>query len=159
MSVNDLDDDLFGLPGSDVNLVSEAEVVSTEKPKKKRVWKGQLVYQNTTSGKAGIVDKVDISKIEATVVKPKAKNGKVDIIADPSKMSKKELAKMAKENKLVKDVFAETFMDLQYLEQFNLKTWAMANQTEFYKLAAKLIPVQLTGEGGGPLALKNVTFE
>lgn len=159
MNVKESDDELFGLPGTSENGVSEAEVVSSEKPKKKRVWKGQLVYQNPTPGKVEVVDKVDLSKIQATVAKTKPKKGKVDIIADPSKMSMKELAKMAKENKLVKDVFAETFMDLQFMDEFKLKTWAMANQTEFYKLAAKLIPVQLTGEGGGPLALKNVTFE
>ncbi len=31
--------------------------------------------------------------------------------------------------------------------------WAEENPTEFYKLAAKLIPVQLTGEDGAPLQI------
>jgi hypothetical protein len=34
-----------------------------------------------------------------------------------------------------------------------LKTWAKANPTEFYKLYARLIPVEHVGEGGeGPIA-------
>lgn len=30
-------------------------------------------------------------------------------------------------------------------------TWAMSNQTEFYKLLARLIPQEHTGEDGGPI--------
>lgn len=33
--------------------------------------------------------------------------------------------------------------------------WAKANPTDFYKLYARLVPVQLTGEGGGPIETKN----
>lgn len=32
-----------------------------------------------------------------------------------------------------------------------LLEWALRNPDDYYKLAAKLIPVQLTGEGGGPV--------
>lgn len=32
-----------------------------------------------------------------------------------------------------------------------LADWAMENQDEFYKLYARLIPVEHTGEGGGPI--------
>lgn len=32
-----------------------------------------------------------------------------------------------------------------------MAAWAEENKTEFYKLYARLIPVQLTGEGGGPV--------
>lgn len=32
-----------------------------------------------------------------------------------------------------------------------MAAWAEENKTEFYRLYARLIPVQLTGEGGGPL--------
>lgn len=35
----------------------------------------------------------------------------------------------------------------------SLGTWALANKTEFYKLYARLIPVEHVGEGGsGPIA-------
>lgn len=34
--------------------------------------------------------------------------------------------------------------------------WAENEPTEFYKLAAKLIPVQVTGEDGGPLTVSVV---
>lgn len=30
-------------------------------------------------------------------------------------------------------------------------SWAQENETEFYKLASKLLPIQLTGEDGGPM--------
>jgi hypothetical protein len=32
-----------------------------------------------------------------------------------------------------------------------MKEWAKANQTEFYRMYAKLLPLQVTGENGGPL--------
>jgi len=32
-----------------------------------------------------------------------------------------------------------------------MKEWAMENKTEFYRMYAKLLPLQVTGEGGGPL--------
>lgn len=32
--------------------------------------------------------------------------------------------------------------------------WAEKNQSDFYKLYARLIPVEHTGEGGGPVVLK-----
>lgn len=32
--------------------------------------------------------------------------------------------------------------------------WAQENQTQFYSLYAKLIPVEVSGENGGPLVLK-----
>lgn len=72
-----------------------------------------------------------------------------------------QIIKVEKKKKelLVKDVFATTFSDLQHTQKFSLKTWAMTNPTEFYKLASKLLPIQVTGEGGGPIELKNVTFE
>jgi hypothetical protein len=70
-----------------------------------------------------------------------------------------ELALKSKQQRLVKDVVAGVFNDLQHTSKFSLKTWAMANPTKFYELAAKLMPVQLTGDGGGPIELKNVTFE
>lgn len=56
-----------------------------------------------------------------------------------------------KTTRLVKEVFAAVFDELQSDKKANLKAWAKENPTEFYRLAAKLIPVQLTGEGGGPI--------
>jgi hypothetical protein len=32
--------------------------------------------------------------------------------------------------------------------------WAKANQTEFYKLYARLIPIQVAGDGGGPVKVQ-----
>ena len=32
-----------------------------------------------------------------------------------------------------------------------LATWAADNRTEFYKLFARLIPIEVAGEGGGPV--------
>jgi hypothetical protein len=29
--------------------------------------------------------------------------------------------------------------------------WAEGNQTEFYRIYSKLLPTEVTGEGGGPL--------
>lgn len=36
--------------------------------------------------------------------------------------------------------------------------WAKANETEFYRLYARLLPHEVTGAGGGPIAL-SVTAE
>lgn len=36
--------------------------------------------------------------------------------------------------------------------------WAFANPTEFYKLASKLIPLQLTGENGGPIEVTEIAL-
>lgn len=69
------------------------------------------------------------------------------------KMQKKNPAKTV----LVKDVFAGVFSDLQHIDAFSLKVWAMRNPTAFYTLAAKLIPIQVSGEGGGPI-VKEVVF-
>lgn len=32
-----------------------------------------------------------------------------------------------------------------------MTTWARNNQTEFYKIAARLIPTEVVGHGGGPV--------
>jgi hypothetical protein len=31
--------------------------------------------------------------------------------------------------------------------------WAEANKTEFYRIYARLVPTQVTGEGGGPVKI------
>lgn len=64
--------------------------------------------------------------------------------------------KGGREQKLVKDVFAEVFSDLQLTDKFSLKVFAMKNPALFYTLAAKLIPIQVSGEGGGPIVTETV---
>ena len=49
--------------------------------------------------------------------------------------------------KHVKDVLATAFSDLQNDPENNLLSWAKENPTEFYKLAAKLIPTQMEHSG------------
>lgn len=39
-----------------------------------------------------------------------------------------------------------------------LQAWAKENTTEFYKLFARLIPTEVSGEGGGPVSIR-VVFE
>ncbi len=43
----------------------------------------------------------------------------------------------------VKDVFQAVFDDLQTDKVANLKTWALANPSEFYKLIARQIPTAM----------------
>lgn len=54
----------------------------------------------------------------------------------------------------VKEAFEEAFRQLQGDPDASLPTWAKENPTEFYKLAAKLIPHELTGPNGGPLEIR-----
>lgn len=56
-----------------------------------------------------------------------------------------------KTTKLVKEVFAEAFDKLQEHPTANLVSWAQEEPTEFYKLASKLIPVQLAGDKDNPI--------
>lgn len=67
-----------------------------------------------------------------------------------------------KATRMVKEVFAEVFNELQEDPEASLGEWAKKNTTEFYKLASKLLPIQVTGEGGGPIEtsnLDNLSFE
>ena len=50
----------------------------------------------------------------------------------------------------VREVIAETFDQLQIVPGVNLLDWATENPTEFYKLAAKLIPLQVETETKEP---------
>lgn len=52
-----------------------------------------------------------------------------------------------KTTKLVKEVFAEVFTKLQSDKSANLWAWGKENPTEFYKLASKLIPAQVSIAG------------
>ena len=46
----------------------------------------------------------------------------------------------------VKETVLEVFDRLQLHETANLETWGLQNTTEFYKIAAKLIPTEIKGE-------------
>jgi hypothetical protein len=58
-------------------------------------------------------------------------------------------SRKGKPNKLtksVKEAFEIAFNELQGDENANLATWAKQNTTEFYKLAAKLIPTSVNAD-------------
>lgn len=64
--------------------------------------------------------------------------------------------------RIVKEVFADVFSKLQSDKKAKLEAWAKANPTEFYKLASKLIPIQLAGDPESPIAVnmtEGLTFE
>lgn len=54
----------------------------------------------------------------------------------------------------VKDAIWETFNRLGGVE--DMLRWAGENRTEFYKIMARLIPVEHTGEGGGAVVVEIV---
>jgi len=73
-------------------------------------------------------------------------------------------SRKGKPNKLtksVKEAFEIAFNELQGDENANLATWAKQNTTEFYKLAAKLIPTSVNADlttQGEKLRLWKVEF-
>lgn len=52
----------------------------------------------------------------------------------------------------VKEALVECFDKMGGVEA--LVRWAKRNQTDFYKLWTRLLPIQITGEGGGPVVVK-----
>lgn len=64
-----------------------------------------------------------------------------------------------KTTKLVKEVFAEVFQDMQSDPAANLLSWGKENPTEFYKLASKLIPTQMDIAANVNLADQPIVFE
>jgi len=50
---------------------------------------------------------------------------------------------ITKSTKLVKDVFADAFTELQKDKAVNLIAWGKENPTEFYKIVSRLIPMQV----------------
>jgi len=60
----------------------------------------------------------------------------------------------------IRAAFEQAFAALQKDEKkpHHLRAWAEANPTEFYKLAARLIPTEITGAGGGPLIVQSVNY-
>jgi len=61
-----------------------------------------------------------------------------------------------KTTKLVKEVFAEVFENMQTDPDANLLAWGKENPTEFYKLASKLIPIQIGSDPDNPLPQVNI---
>lgn len=69
-----------------------------------------------------------------------------------------------KSTKAMKAAIEAVYADLQEKQREEAGTdnenahflqWAIDNATEFYKLASKLLPLQLTGEGGGPIRFED----
>ena len=56
----------------------------------------------------------------------------------------------------VKDSVLKTFGNLGGVK--HMTTWAKENPTEFYKIAAKLIPTEITGKDGSPLGWTGLTI-
>lgn len=54
-----------------------------------------------------------------------------------------------------KDSLARAFDKLGGIER--LVAWAQENETEFYRIWSKLLPLEVTGEGGEPLKMVIVT--
>jgi hypothetical protein len=55
----------------------------------------------------------------------------------------------------VKQAFADAFEALQDDPKAKLEVWGKENPTEFYKLASKLIPMQVSGDAENPLEVKH----
>ena len=66
---------------------------------------------------------------------------------------------VAKTTRLVKEVFADAFTELQADGRANLLNWAKENPTEFYKLASKLIPTQVNMEANIGVSDEPIIFE
>lgn len=56
-----------------------------------------------------------------------------------------------KANLSMKQTVEQTLRWLQTQPRSNMRDWAKENPTEFYRIAAKLIPTQITGDNDAPL--------
>lgn len=60
----------------------------------------------------------------------------------------------------VKEAFEIAFQDLQDKPGARLADWARDNPTDFYRIAAKLIPqattAEITGANGGPVLIEKI---
>lgn len=57
-----------------------------------------------------------------------------------------------KSTKAVKDALVQAFDELGGVDA--LKLWASENKTAFYQLWGKMLPLQVTGEDGGPIVTR-----
>lgn len=55
--------------------------------------------------------------------------------------------------KTIRETFERVFEHLQKGEDTNLCAWAKSNLTDFYKLSAKLIPIEMAVQGGITLSV------
>ncbi len=63
-----------------------------------------------------------------------------------------------KVTKQFKDLLAETYQALEEKKGHGLQVWAEKHPTDFYRICAKLVPQQITGEGGGPIEVTQTYF-
>jgi hypothetical protein len=56
-------------------------------------------------------------------------------------------------SKSVKEALAEAFEQMGGVP--SLVKWGRLNQTDFYKLWTRLLPIQITGNDGGPIVVEN----
>ena len=83
------------------------------------------------------------AKKEVHIALARQKRGRVENLTNAGKGRKKGVPnKITKE---VKEVIAQVFEDIGGIAAFG--TWARAEKTEFYKMYAKLLPIQLQGAG------------
>jgi len=61
-----------------------------------------------------------------------------------------------KTTRVVRDALTEAFEALQNDSTANLISWGKANPTQFYQLAAKLIPTQLSNDSDNPLTIQPI---
>ena len=64
--------------------------------------------------------------------------------------------KITREIKTVKATVLEAFHELQKHPKANLVAWGEKNPSQFYQVAAKLIPTEVTGADGGDIVIKVV---
>lgn len=64
-----------------------------------------------------------------------------------------------KNSKLIKEIFADAFYALQDDPDKNLVAWAKDNQTDFFKLAIRLIPTQINLTANIALTDEPIEFE
>lgn len=81
---------------------------------------------------------------------PKGKSG------NPNGRPKGSENKITKEIKTVKATVLEAFHELQKHPKANLVAWGQRNPSQFYQVAAKLIPTEVTGAEGGDIIIKVV---
>ena len=59
-----------------------------------------------------------------------------------------------KSTKAFKDLLTETYRALEDEEGHGLLQWSKDNPTDFYRICAKLIPIEITGKDGNPIQLE-----
>lgn len=71
----------------------------------------------------------------------------------------KPIGAVAKNTKLIKEIFADVFYKLQDDPKANLETWAKTNPEAFYKLGIRLVPTQVNLTANIALTDEPIEFE